>query len=128
MANVPVFISFDYDHDDDLRNALVAQAKNPDTPFNVADWSIKEASADWKEKARARIRRVEQVIVICGNYTDTAAGVNVEIAIARDERRPYFLLSGRADGNNRRPTSALSTDKLYNWTWDNLKALIAGGR
>ncbi|HYT12488.1 MAG TPA: TIR domain-containing protein [Candidatus Nitrosopolaris sp.] len=128
MANVPVFISFDYDHDDDLRNALVAQARNPDSPFTVADWSIKEASADWKEKARWRIRRAEQVIVICGHYTESATGVNVEIAIARDERRPYFLLAGRADGNNKKPTGAASTDKVYQWTWPNLKALIAGGR
>jgi hypothetical protein len=66
--------------------------------------------------------------VICGNYTDSATGVNVEIGIARDEGRPYFLLAGRADGNNKRPTGALSTDKVYTWTWDNLKALIAGGR
>jgi hypothetical protein len=128
MATIPVFISFDYDHDDDLRTLLVGQGKHPDSPFNVADWSIKEASADWKEKARARIRRVNQVIVICGNHTDSATGVNVEIGIARDESRPYFLLAGRADGNNKRPTGAQSTDKVYNWTWDNLKALIAGGR
>ena len=54
MAKVPVFISFDYDHDDDLRVMLVGQAKNPDSPFDIADWSIKEASSDWKERlARA---------------------------------------------------------------------------
>ena len=128
MANVPVFISFDYDHDDDLRVLLLGQAKNPDSPFNVSDWSLKEASADWKDKARARIRRAEQVVVICGGFTDTATGVNVEIGIARDEKRPYFLLAGRADGKNRKPTAALTTDKLYNWTWDNLKALIGGAR
>src|SRR5450759_4839211 len=64
MAKVPVFISFDYDHDDDLRVMLVGQAKNPDSPFDVADWSIKEASSDWKDRARARIKRAQQVIVI----------------------------------------------------------------
>ena len=55
---------------------LLGQAKNKDSPFNVADWSIKEASSDWKEKARARIRRVDQVIVICGKHVDTATGIN----------------------------------------------------
>jgi hypothetical protein len=125
---IPVFISFDYDHDNDLKVLLVGQAANDDSPFSIADWSIKEKSDDWKEKARTRIKRVDQVIVMCGKYTDTATGVNAEIEIARDEKKPYFLLAGRADGDNKKPTSALSTDKKYNWTWDNLKKLIGGGR
>ena len=125
---VPVYISFDYDHDSDLKTLLVGQAKNEDSPFSIADWSIKEASSDWKDKARERIKRIKQVIVLCGEHTDTATGVNAEIAIARDEKKPYFLLAGRASGKNKKPTAALSTDKMYNWTWDNLKTLIAGGR
>jgi predicted alpha/beta hydrolase family esterase len=123
-----VFISFDYDHDYDLKNALVAQSKLPDSPFEIADWSIKEPSSDWKQKARERIRRADQVVVMCGHHTDSAAGVNVELSIARDELKSYFLLAGRADANNRRPTTALSSDKIYNWTWPNLKLLIGGAR
>jgi hypothetical protein len=125
---VRVYISFDYDHDSDLKTFLVGQAANEDSPFSIADWSIKEASSDWKDKARERIKRVEQVIVLCGEHTDTATGINAEIAIARDEEKPYFLLAGRASGKNKKPTAALSTDKMYDWTWDNLKTLIAGGR
>ena len=45
-----------------------------------------------------------------------------------DETKPYFLLAGRAGGGNKKPTAALDTDKMYSWTWDNLKTLIAGGR
>lgn len=123
-----VFISFDYDHDQDLKTLLVGQAKHPDSPFEIADWSVKEAAGDWKEDARRRIRRAEQVAVICGEQTDTATGVNIEIRLAREEGKPYFLLAGRNDGRNKKPTAALATDKLYNWTWPNLKTLIAGGR
>ena len=125
---IPVFISFDYDHDSDLKTLLVGQAKNDDSPFFIEDWSIKEASSGWKAKARTRIKRVDQVIVICGKYSDTAVGVDAEVEIARDEQRPYFLLAGRADGGNKKPTTALSTDKLYTWTWPNLKKLIDGWR
>lgn len=125
---VRVYISFDYDHDEDLKNLLVGQANNVDSPFAIEDWSIKEASTGWREKARARIKRVDQVIVICGQHVDTAAGVQAEIRIAQDEGKPYFLLSGRSDGGNKRPTAARDSDKLYRWTWSNLKALIAGGR
>ena len=128
MAKVPVFISFDYDHDAVLKEFVVGQAMLPGSPFQIIDHSIKEASPDWKEKARLRIRRAHQMIVLCGHHTDTATGVNVEIALAREERTPYFLMVGYADGKYRKPTAALATDKVYNWTWDNLKALLAGAR
>ena len=125
---VPVYISFDYDNDADLKTMLVGQAKKDDSPFSIADWSIKEPSSDWKDKARERIKRVKQVIVLCGEHTETATGINAEIAIAREEKKPYFLLAGRASGKNKKPTAALSTDKIYDWTWYNLKLLIGGSR
>jgi hypothetical protein len=129
MAATRVFISFDFDHDEDLRNLLAGQAKNPDSPFEIADWSVKEAfTGDWKNKVRDRIRRVDQLAVICGLHTDKAIGVSAEIEIARDEGKPYFLLAGRASGTNKKPAAALAADKIYNWTWDNLKTLISGGR
>jgi hypothetical protein len=128
MVKVPVYISFDYDHDSDLKILLVDQAANEDSPFDIADWSIKDPSADWKVNARRRIRRASQVIVMCGLYTETATGINAEIEIAREEGKPYFLLAGRASGGSKKPTAALVTDLLYDWTWPNLQLLIAGGR
>jgi hypothetical protein len=128
MAKVPVFISFDYDNDATLKEFVVGQAKHDDSPFEITDHSIKMASPDWKDKARAAIRRANQVIVICGLSTDTATGVNAEIRIAREEATPYFLLAGYKDAANKKPTAALDSDKMYQWTWDNLKTLIAGGR
>jgi len=130
MANlIPTFISFDFDHDEDLRVMLVGQAKNPDTPFSIADWSVKKSmTGDWKQKVRDRIRKTKVMIVICGHHTNTASGVDAEIQIARELGIPYFLMSGRASGTIRRPTAALQSDKIYRWTWDNLKALIGGAR
>ena len=129
MAAKRTFISFDYDHDLDLKNLLMGQAKNPDSPFEISDFSIKEAVAsNWKDKARARIKGCELVIVICGEATNTATGVAAELEIAREEKTPYFLLWGRSDTPCVKPTSALPSDKVYKWTWDNLKALIAGAR
>jgi len=128
MAKVPVFISFDYDHDATLKEFVVGQAKLPDSPFEITDVSITVASTDWQDKARARIKRANQVVVICGKHTDTATGVNAEIKIAREETTAYFLLAGYSDGGNKKPTAALSSDKMYKWTWDNLKSLIAGQR
>lgn len=129
MARARLFISFDYDNDEDLRNLLAGQAKHPDTPFDISDRSIKEPlSGDWKEKFRRRLGNVDQMAVICGEYTHLASGVAREVQIAQEEGKPYFLLHGRSGKTCRKPNTARATDKVYNWTWDNLKALIGGGR
>lgn len=129
MAKKRVFISFDYDHDEILKTFLVGQSKHEDSPFELSDWSIKEPiTGDWKTKARTRIKSVDVVAVICGQHTDTATGVNAELTIAQEEKVPYFLLAGYADKTCVKPKAAKSTDKLYKWTWENLKSLIGGGR
>lgn len=124
-----VFISFDYDHDNDLKNLLVGQARHPDSPFEITDLSIKEAiSKNWKENARRRIKSCDVVAVICGEYTNSASGVSAELKIAQEEGIPYFLLWGRTNEVCMKPVSAKSTDKMYRWTWVNLKSLIGGAR
>lgn len=128
-SKIKVFISFDYDHDADLKNLLVGQAKNEDSPFEITDMSIKEElSGDWKEKVKQRIKKVDQVIVICGEYTNSATGVSAEVEMAQDEEKSYFLLWGRSDKDCVKPKSAKNEDKIYKWTWDNLKKLLNGGR
>ena len=122
------FISFDYDSDSDLKVMLVGQSKHPNTDFEIADFSIKEASSGWKANARTRIKGCDVVVVICGEHTNTAAGVSTELQIAQEEGTPYFLLWGRSDKSCIKPTTAKSTDKIYKWTWDNLKALVGGAR
>ena len=129
LTKTRLFISFDYDHDEDLRNLLAGQAKHPDTPFDIFDRSLKEPlEGDWKEKFRRRLANIDQMVVICGENTHVARGVAHEVAIAREEGKPYFLLWGRSAKPCTKPSTALATDKIYNWTWDNLKALISGGR
>jgi hypothetical protein len=85
-------------------------------------------TGDWKTKARQRIKAVDVVAVICGQYTHTASVVAAELSIAQEESKPYFLLWGRKDETCTKPTSALSSDKIYEWTWANLKALIGRSR
>ena len=108
---------------------LLVVRKNPDSPFEMADWSVKEPmTGDWKEKVRARIKKCDLVIVICGEHTDTAPGVNSEITITQEESISYFLLWGRSDKTCKKPRSAKDSDKIYKWTWDNLKELVGGAR
>jgi len=129
MKKHRVYICFDYDNDFDIKGSLVGQARLSDSPFDIIDMSIKEAiSENWKKAARQRIKSCDVVIVLCGHKTDSAVGVSAELSIAQEEKIPYFLLAGRSDLNNRKPKNAKSSDKLYKWTWDNLKKLINGER
>ncbi len=129
MKKKNAFISFDFDNDEFLRTALVGQAKNPDSPFEIIDRSVKEPlSGDWKKKVDGRISRADIVIVICGEHTDSAKGVAHELQSAKNQKIDYFLLWGYREKICIKPTTASAEDKMYEWTWDNLKSLIKGSR
>ena len=123
------FISFDYDNDESLRNALNGQAKDPRSSFTFANWSVKEPfDGNWIAKVRARIRQTDLMVILCGEHTHKAKGVAEELRIARDEGKPYFLLAGYSDKKCQKPATALPSDKVYRWTWNNLVNLLAGHR
>jgi hypothetical protein len=71
---------------------------------------------------------VDIVIIICGEHTHTANGVAAELTMAREAKKPYFLLCGRSEKTCTRPKTALASDKVYKWNWNNLKSLINGER
>ncbi len=43
-------------------------------------------------------------------------------------KKEYILLAAYSDKICTTPTTALPTDKVDKWTWDNLKTLIGGSR
>jgi hypothetical protein len=129
MAKKRLFTSFDYDNDARLRDLFVGQSKHSDTPFEFVDFSVKaHMSGDWKEQVRRRMRGCDVVCVLCGENMRTATGVSVEVQIAQEEEIPYFLLAGYVEKNCTKPVAARVSDKMYRWTWENLKTLINGGR
>jgi hypothetical protein len=129
MARQKVFVSYDFDNDADIKMLLVNQSKHPDTPFDIWDSSVKaHIDGDWEAKVKAKLRNVDIVCVLCGEKTHTAKGVAIELQIAKDLGKPYFLLKGYKERTCTKPTSATTADKIYDWTWDNLKKLIHGDR
>ena len=54
MTTKSVFISFDYDNDNDLPGNLVAQATRPDSPFNITDRSVRAPIDEKWEKRGTR--------------------------------------------------------------------------
>ena len=123
MSKKRVFISFDYDNNLDLKNLLAGQAKNSDSPFEISDWSLKEAAPEknWEDKARERIKRSDIVVVIAGTYTYRASGVKKEIKIAKEEGVKIVQIKPQYTN----PIRVQDAGTLYNWTWENLKTLLS---
>ena len=127
MHPIRVFASFDRDRDGDLRERLLGQSRSSDSPFEVADWSGNAAvSGDVDEggSLRARMDRVDALIVLCGEHTDSSIDVSLELRTAQDQRKPYFLIRGRRELTCTMPVGAKPDDSLYTWIWQILKLRI----
>ena len=124
MAKKKVFVSFDFDNDKALKDFIIGQAKLDDSPFEVVDFSLKEAAPEktWLDKARAAISRSEVVIVMLGSKTRTAPGVLKEVKIANELKKPKFQIIGYKDGSE--TWAVPDAGRVYRWNWDNLKNLL----
>ena len=126
MANKKkVFVIFDFDNDKFLKEAIIGQAKNEDSPFEASDHSLKEADPEkeWLERARAAITRSDVVIVMLGPKTKNSPGVLKEVKIAKDLKKERFQLIGYREGAEQ--WAVPDGGRTYKWTWENLKNLLA---
>ena len=126
MANrkARVFVSFDFDNDRALKEFIIGQSRLSDSPFNVEDWSMKEAApqANWEAEAERRISQSDKVVVMVGPKTHRAPGVLKEVAITRRLQKPIFQVIGYRDSH---PTVVPDAGRLYRWDWESLKKLLA---
>lgn len=122
-----VFISFDFDNDQFLRDSLVGQCKNEGTPFDMEDWSVKQPwdQNEWKERCLTKIKRCDLVIVMVGEKTANCSGVKAEIKMAKEVKVPVVGLRGYPNKECPRPEGL---EGYYKWTWDNVKSLVNGNR
>ncbi len=123
MPKTKVFVSFDFDNDKALKDFIIGQSKNTDSPFEVADWSMKEAAPQrsWEDEAESRIKRSNLVLVMVGPATYKAPGVLKEVEMAQRNNIRIVQVIGYKDGNY---TAVPNAGRLYSWNWDNLKKLL----
>jgi hypothetical protein len=112
MQRVRVFVSFDREHDRDLRDRLIAESQRPDSRFQVAARSM----AGGEEHARSAIQAADEMIVICGRHSDASVQMTGELRIAQELNKPYFLLWGRRELMCTRPLGAKPDDAMYGWS------------
>jgi len=125
MTKKRVFVSFDFDNDKSLKDFIIGQARLPDSPFEVADYSLKEAQPqrDWEAKAWIAISRAEVFIVMLGPKTKRASGVLKEVKMANDLKKRRFQIIGYAGGTA--DWAVVGGGRTYLWNWNNLKKLLA---
>jgi hypothetical protein len=125
MAKKKVFVSFDFDNDKALKDFIIGQAALEDSPFEVADHSLKEAAPerDWLIKASAAIAKAEVFIVMLGPKTKRASGVLKEVNIANELKKVKFQLIGYKDGSE--DWAVPDAGRTYRWNWENLKNLLS---
>ena len=114
MSTVKIFVSFEFDKDNDLKNQFFTQA-DEHSPHRVLSSSINEAypTEEWKNKARSAIRGCDVVIVLVGQDTHNAPGVKTEIDIARQLGKSIFQVVPQRRTN----TGVTGLDKPIQWKW-----------
>ena len=118
MVRVSIFISFEFEKDNSLKNSFYQQAMDH-TQHRVRNCSLSQEYPDeaWKNRARQAIRECDIVFVLVGQDTHNAPGVLVETDMARSLNKPTIqILSEKARRNNYRGVPHLE-DRIP-WKWD----------
>jgi hypothetical protein len=126
MNKIQVFVSFDTEHDGELYELLLEQSLSQSSSFAVSGGSERSTATDaWSERAYRWIRKADQMIVICGEHTESSPRVSAEVRVAREEGTPYFLLWGRRGIMCTKPIGAKPAEGMYSWTRQILQDQIA---
>lgn len=120
MAKTKVFVSYDYEHDSDMKNRLIAESKRSDSPFSINDLSLSEKVTGWQQKARTAIDKCDVFVVLLGENTHQASGVRREVRMARQIDKNRFQL--RKQRYN--PKRLDGAGEVVAWKWKNLKKYL----
>ena len=119
MATLNIFVSFEFDKDNDLKNSFYRQADEL-TSHQISDCSLDESypNDEWKAKARNAIRSCGVVVVLIGQDTHNAPGVKIETDMARSFGKPIIQI--RPQG---RPYQGLThLREPIPWRWQRINA------
>ena len=120
-----IFASFDFDNDKSLKDLIIDQSRQADSPFEVVDHSLKESQpeSDWEQKVRQAIGRAEVLIVMLGPTTRHAPGVLKEVNMANELGKQRFQIIGYSNGTSN--WAVPGGGRTYSWNWGNLKNLLS---
>lgn len=125
MNNRPVrvFLSFEFGKDNELHQNFYAQAKEH-SKHEIIDYSLNEPYYPdelWLNKARKQITQSDIVIVVIGDDTHNAAGVEKEVSVAKQWRKPMFQIQPQ----QRTSGEVNGAGEVISWKWKQIDAMIA---
>ena len=119
-----VFISFAKE-DSNLRDLLVGQARNNNSPFEFVDMSVKQAwDSAWKTNCRRKIKGCDGVIALITKNTKIADGELWEITCAKEEGIPCLGIWGNDNHYGVSIPNELSSSQMRDWTWSNISSWL----
>ena len=123
-TNKRIFTSFAIE-DRNLRDLLRGQMRNPNTPIEFVDMSVKSPwDSSWKTNCRTRIKGCHGLIAIITRNTAKASGQLWEIKCAYDEAIRVLLIYGSTTGRPTSLPSEIRERRILNWSWSNISNFI----
>ena len=121
MPTLNIFVSFEFDKDNNLKNNFLRQAKE-NTQHRVRNCSLNESYPDenWKRKARAAIQECDVVVVLIGEDIHNAQGVVVETDMARNFKKPVIQVKPQG----RRYNGLTRLGEPIPWKWKTINAKL----
>lgn len=125
MAQVKVFVSFEFDKDNPLQRNFYAQSAEH-SDHKIKNYSLKEPykphdDRAWLKKARRLISQTDIVIVVTGQDTHNAPGVEKEVTIAHQEDKPIFQIRPK----NSTGGAVRGVSDEIPWNWKKIDAKIS---
>ena len=120
---VRVFLSFEFGKDNELHRNFYSEAKQH-SKYEIIDESLNEQyhpNAQWLHKARKHIDRSDIFIVVVGEDTHNASGVEKELTVAHQLKKPMFQVRPK----RRTAGKVRGAGDVIPWKWKRINAKIA---
>ena len=120
---VRVFLSFEFGRDNKLHRGFYSQAPLR-SQYEIIDCSLNKEyhpNPKWLNKARAQIKKSDIVIVMLGQDTHNATGVEKEVGEAHQLRKPMFQVRPQ----RRTYGEVRGAGKVIPWKWKRIDAKIS---
>ena len=116
-----VFLSFEFDRDGGRRGTFIQQAKEH-CEFALIDKSLPDAedSNEWRQEVKKRMQESDVVIVLLGQDTQNAPGVNVELSLAGDADCPVVQLMPQGQNYG----LVAGHQAVCEYTWKNINEML----
>jgi hypothetical protein len=120
-----IFISFAL-RDASLRDTLLEQVNNENTPYSFVDIPVKQSwEPAWKEDCRSKVKECDGVIALITSNIVRADGQQWELHCAYEYKVPVLLLFGNSEKLPKKLPSPIDDEDIQEWTLPTIQTFIS---